>query len=408
MAHSGTSGVVVILGAGASTGADVSNPPPIVGNFIRDARQRHLTTDYQPLWDLLEGIGYPLQSIDEGTPNIEELYGALQVLSSGLWYSGDKEYLEDTNPKFWKIPPVYLLQTLILEVVTPPSLSAIQKPCIHHNRLVSSLASGDTIISFNYDLIVEASLKNLKIWNEHDGYGFVNTTSFMLEEKRKYASLNRSSEIRLLKPHGSINWSVYDARLLSRDVENPSHEIRDDSPMHPWLLKWNRVASPYLSVNFLNEILDNATKHKYRYPLYLPWSETELWNAISAETKSEEQWRIKGVIRPRPGPFITPPTIYKDITSPFPREIPYIWIDMRRALVSAKRIVVIGYSFSPVDLHFNTMFRLAIRKNKTPNLPIDVVDPYNAHTIAGKLHELAPHAKVNTFEQEFAEYVAAL
>ena len=56
------------------------------------------------------------------------------------------------------------------------------------------IRSGDTVITFNYDLGIERSLRSAGRWEINDGYGFQITND------------SPSSAVRVLKLHGSTNW----------------------------------------------------------------------------------------------------------------------------------------------------------------------------------------------------------
>jgi hypothetical protein len=56
------------------------------------------------------------------------------------------------------------------------------------------LQSGDSVITFNYDLSLDQGLKRAGLWAVGDGYGF------------DVEGLPRSSKVKLFKLHGSINW----------------------------------------------------------------------------------------------------------------------------------------------------------------------------------------------------------
>lgn len=54
--------------------------------------------------------------------------------------------------------------------------------------------AGDVIITFNYDDSLERELRRVGKWDLSDGYGF------------PFAAIARSSQVRTLKLHGSMNW----------------------------------------------------------------------------------------------------------------------------------------------------------------------------------------------------------
>jgi hypothetical protein len=66
----------------------------------------------------------------------------------------------------------------------------------------AKLEQGDTIISFNWDLLHEATLYEAGKWTLSDGYGFT----------CRDESQAQPSPVKLLKLHGSINWAQDSAR----------------------------------------------------------------------------------------------------------------------------------------------------------------------------------------------------
>ncbi len=71
------------------------------------------------------------------------------------------------------------------------------------------LQPGDTIITFNYDLLIEAALRRAGLWGLRDGYGVDLSGSFrsLLDEPE--------SQVQVLKLHGSVGWfSIVMGRAL--------------------------------------------------------------------------------------------------------------------------------------------------------------------------------------------------
>ena len=61
-----------------------------------------------------------------------------------------------------------------------------------------------TIVTFNYDLVLEKFLYNKNYWLPFDGYGFI-PKDF---PPRSPHYLNQASKIKILKMHGSLNWEL--------------------------------------------------------------------------------------------------------------------------------------------------------------------------------------------------------
>jgi hypothetical protein len=128
------------------------------------------------------------------------------------------EFAKTSNqPKDWRrrqkdleelIRRVYVHTTVkdIRASTTEARASAI------HKNILQKLEPADTIITFNYDLLIEESFSSAELWNPIDGYGI--RTSGKTRgwakrwlSKRNYAS--GESKISLLKLHGSLNWDLY-------------------------------------------------------------------------------------------------------------------------------------------------------------------------------------------------------
>ena len=59
---------------------------------------------------------------------------------------------------------------------------------------------GNVVITFNYDLIMDVSIKNYLSRNESNGYGFRE------HELLRDVETVKESELVLLRPHCSLNW----------------------------------------------------------------------------------------------------------------------------------------------------------------------------------------------------------
>lgn len=149
-----------------------------------------------------------------------------------------------------------------------------------------------TIISLNYDNVLENALNGIP-WH----YRHVPT-----------AVLRELSSIRILKPHGSLNW-----RFRGNE---PAVEIGTDYRLS--------------SVTCRSE-----SDNRFEEAMIIP--PTQIKQAITvAETQHPETTKL----------------------------FTAIWQDMIETLAEASRVFVIGYSFPPTDLHLHTCFHLVNRKRQ--------------------------------------------
>ncbi|AXK79622.1 hypothetical protein DW352_03260 [Pseudolabrys taiwanensis] len=148
------------------------------------------------------------------------------------------------------------------------------------------LRSRDTIVSFNYDVVFEGSLPNSTKWyyegieNDHE-----------------------SQSLRILKPHGSINWEEIEKEIVCR--RKPSQYPEHPTVIAPTHLKFVGVGEPgddgvRTGIGYLNQAA----------------------------------------------------------------QIPDVWAAMEREMREAKAWVFIGYSFPSSDLYFASILRstLATRR----------------------------------------------
>jgi hypothetical protein len=392
-------GLVIILGAGASYGADVPSPPPVMKSFIQDGR-RTVKSDYSGLWELLERMGYPMETLDAGHPNLEELFTVLHAISTGIWYRSRTDYVDLVGGQFAKIRPVDLLVSFIVEVLDSPSISALSRPCRHHSRVFETLRHGDTVISFNYDLIAEASLRKTVRWSEAGGYGFACQNYISKMESSGVFDPELPCDVALLKPHGSLNWGVkYDTSLLRGQDTLP---MSWDRPVREELLGLRRWPGHgreemQIAVRDLDEIGDHCYKT-------LAIDAFKFYNTIPEEmTTSERQLFMSGPVSIYRDIYMVPPAAYKFSDPTIPDQVTEIWSHAMTALVQAKRVLCIGYSFPSTDVEFGTLFRLALLRNSNSRISIEVVNPdlQITQTIAA----MTPRCRIKHVGRYLSEYM---
>ncbi len=159
---------------------------------------------------------------------------------------------------------------------------------------------GDHIISFNYDVGLDACLRAVGKWHVGDGYGFAAT------------ELPSGSVVRLLKLHGSINWfailfqgrtGFFAAALEGAFGDRPAFCDNDLTA-----LGYTGVIDPLFPRTGSAAIL----------PLILPTNKKKFYFA----TNLGREW-----------------TAFWD----------RLWRKARRAIRESDRIVVLGYGMQPID-----------------------------------------------------------
>jgi hypothetical protein len=226
----------------------------------------------------------------------------------------------------------------------------------HSRALVTALDESDTIINFNYDLLVDQELVP-----RAGAYQYHNFADVVLDKPfndmphfRVLRNKNTGSGL-YLKMHGSLNWTTCTNTSCPRST---SIEIGD--VVHSLLLRNSPTGGP-------------------------PTCETC-------------QGEVSTVLVP---PLLNKPVMH----SPVFRNI---WSNALYALKQAQRIVIIGYSFPPTDFYTEWLFRSAwIDEDKK----VRIVNPLNdpAHPdqkerrrFVKRMGSLFPHgydSEFTTFDQ---------
>jgi len=184
-------------------------------------------------------------------------------------------------------------------------------PCRKHRSLAGQMKQGDVVLSLNYDILIDNALFNLGKTTD-SGYGM---NFFRANQDGKWVrpSLD-SSEVTLLKLHGSLNWvrcSLCGALLLYR---------------------------------YRKQTLDQV--QLFQCP-----------RCSSGETAAER--------------MMIPPIQSKDYRD---RDMAFLWVQADRLMKEFSRIVCVGYSFSPLDFDMGSLLRrLRTRQTRIPE--VDFVSP---------------------------------
>ncbi|MFY9315781.1 MAG: SIR2 family protein [Burkholderiales bacterium] len=204
--------IVVLLGAGATRGAFSQErlPPPIDGEFFAAANQisRHGTPEIakrvlRSVWTLygrVEGVG------------LEEYYRDIETRARISKFAKTANKPKDWSKRTRDLEE--LIRRVYVETTTDEGKSG-RRPRIStfHQSLLARLPKHSTIITFNYDLVIEEAFPDASIWNPRDGYGMVfpGTTSDWTRKwfRDRNSPPNVVSQVKLLKLHGSLGWGNY-------------------------------------------------------------------------------------------------------------------------------------------------------------------------------------------------------
>jgi hypothetical protein len=203
---------VFLFGAGATRGGLEDNkiPPPVDTDFFDIAGQ-------------VRGHGTP-NFAKSVLRDVWALYRRISGVSLEAYYR-DIETREkiDTfaksrhRPKDWQRRR-RTLEELIRRIIihtTCDTTAAPHAPRVskHHKTILKELQEGDTLLTFNYDTVIEEAFDSADKWSPVDGYG-PEVFGRRLDWARKWlrnrrASSTQESRILLIKLHGSLSWELY-------------------------------------------------------------------------------------------------------------------------------------------------------------------------------------------------------
>jgi hypothetical protein len=165
--------------------------------------------------------------------------------------------------------------------------------CAHHAALVAALEPRDTIISFNYDCVVDHALRRTAAerWSARYGYSLPKPSRVLGSEywDAEDPPVGSNNTINLLKLHGSLNWQL-----------PPGDE------------------------------------------------------ALTGEVRLKQRLYLQ---RGTPRFTIIPPEFVKRIGDD--ENFAALWRNAERAIRHAQVIALVGFSFTPTDLHVDSLFRIA-------------------------------------------------
>lgn len=186
----------------------------------------------------------------------------------------------------------------------------------------------NTIITFNYDMVVEEALTNLGI---EFAYGLGDDMKILVGKPWNRIKLGRTTDDRLalLKLHGSVNWAG------ARDNVDRLSRIRQD--FTTWRATGSDVEEPPVVPLLRGEIKDRLAQRDWMF-VYGNYDELQ---------KDDID------------PLLVPPAWQKYLGGALSR----VWDRAVAGLRTATRIIVIGYSAPPTDQHFRYLLAAGMQDN---------------------------------------------
>lgn len=234
---------LIVLGAGATRGASWATErancqPPLDADFFTQLQR----LSYKKNQDVVEKVLRDIIELHgaDFSLTLEQYFSELSSLleMGALVPSGGykKERLTAMRANLLNAIAAVLEESAGVTTLNSAGRQNAHR-CTRHSSLVKALAAKDTVLSFNYDCVIDYALKMdaPDRWSARYGYGFPRPSSVKNYEHWQAAdapdTLNTS--INLLKLHGSINFPVFKGgddtiRLrerVHRQTGNESYEI---------------------------------------------------------------------------------------------------------------------------------------------------------------------------------------
>ncbi len=274
---------------------------------------------------------------------------------------------------------IFLFTSIINEIQNGPVSKA-------HTNLIKSLKKDDTIITFNWDTLLDRALSENTTWKTDFGYCLkpekIYKNKWVKPIENQHQNFNK-----LIKLHGSTNWiTTYpmphnqDLFKLNQKIDNSSFYIYENTvkPYHCYDGRYKGPYQPfsyfYYPPNILDDIALDESNEKEMVKL-------GVLNNPEAQKIYEKMLGIKldlpiktelddGVITM---PLIIPPVKDKKYTL-FANLFTDLWDIAKQEIVKSEEIVIIGYSFPKTDTKTIQLFKEAFCMKK--ELPrIIIVNP---------------------------------
>lgn len=355
---------VIILGAGASKSYDQSKTGvkmPVAIDFFETFRK--LSISENP-WVLIGNIiTYISERNNTNSLKFSEFSEDIEILHSEIQ---ERLYLALKRGNFFsKVYDVSLLKAyneLIFLFVSVINEIQNGEASLSHLNLAKQLSKNDSIITFNWDTLMDRALKIETDWNAENGY-FVKPTAVFNDKWIKHSEITFEREFpNLLKLHGSSNWITSHIQPNSKGKLELSQETNAED-----FYVFEDATKPYSTYN--GKYMSGYKEFSYGYyPPNLPLKGKE-----APDGYVHVRSRIKNPLIPEGKacdtglysmPLIIPPVKSKEYDL-FGSLFTQIWNEAQREIEMADEIYVIGYSFPVTDIRTDHLFKTAFSKRTT-------------------------------------------
>lgn len=309
-----------------------------------------------------KGVANPHDYLREGI-DIEELHSQIESDRNEAISQG-RAFIDYMYEQRAYTELIFIFSSAINEIQNGP----VSAP---HRSIARHISSTDTVITFNWDTLMDRALSVETDWDLNWGYGITPRSVFSdgwktAEDKPKNAHASA-----LLKLHGSTNW-ITGYALLDNGRPVLSHDL-DPATLHIF----EQTSEPYAC--FGGRYMEGYEPFSYGYYppnlIDVPGRPAPDGRVITS-VRPKMPWRKEGAA-PSNGlvsmPLIIPPVKQKTYDM-FGSLFSNLWNSAEDALAEADEIVIIGYSFPRTDLQSNQLFQKAFLRRLSMPL-VTIIDP---------------------------------
>lgn len=369
---------VVVLGAGASKcyGASKSNERmPIANDFFRTFNKLSISEN---TWVLVGSIieyvrkyrNVYVADFQYFNENIEDLHSEIQEKLYDVLNKNRTTFLNDENIQEEEFKDNFTVYKAYFELIFlfVSVINEIQNGDVSdaHINLAKQLSENDSVITFNWDTLMDRALEAASNWNPDNGYLII--PKYIYKDKWCVPTLdvNKTYPL-LLKLHGSSNWlTSYPIPENGRLVPTQEQNIED-------FCVYVKNITPYSC--YKGRYSEGYEDYSYGYyPVNLPFIGKSAPDGMLFVRMSMKNPYMKEPISTDNGlvsiPLIIPPVKKKEYDN-FGNLFRNLWEKAEQELIEASVIYIIGYSFPETDYRSSKLFKNAfLKRNDMPMIVI--------------------------------------
>jgi len=365
---------VFILGAGASKGykeSKTNQSMPLANDFFKTYNKLDISTSpYVLVGDIVNYLrdnkNMGIEEFYYYNANIEEIHSEInEKLIDCLKVSGTASFCEKTF-KLWRANSqlVFLFNSVINEIQN----GGVSKT---HVNFIDCVNNEDTIITFNWDTLLDRTLKEKhKKWTTDNGY-YINPKAIYRDKWVASRKCGIKDYPLLLKLHGSTNW------LTSYLSQENGEIFLSQATANEIFYVYEYCTEPYST--YRGRFLSGYEDFSYGYyPPNIPEKPKMREGYYTISVKTSFDSRIKNNDCADIGltsmPLIIPPVKNKEYDL-YGSLFDCLWNKAEEKLRETEKIYIIGYSFPTTDIKSVELFKRAFSQRKS--MPeVIVINPF--------------------------------